>query len=362
MSKMLSEEMTVDQLRKHIASKNRQDIAQRDEIEEAEAMLHAKLLEQTTAKLERFNANLEQFGAGLAQLNQSLRDGISSNIVLAGSVRRYARIMTLFTFLLVAGTAGAIYVLPRQEQLFGLGRMTTLPSRQDRQVEQERLQPADNDIPGTQDVDAAKTPIPNRAPLSSAAEVTPPIRSESSATEAASAPSQPSAQESKNVTVSEPQPFPRVESAIYLPTTSAQAQEQRDEHIVASPVPVAQAQQAVTLPAAPMHAATSVESGPAPESTSRSFKHQTQPYAVTHEPPAAKIGAPGDGSAPVEANSLHGQFNADSIGNADMKEDGDAVRSDQELEESQVSPDERVIPPSRLDTRGGESVAEPVNL
>lgn len=96
MSKLLSHEMSVDQLRKKIeeARKGRPDDA---EIEEAEALLHVKMLEQTNQRLDEVSVTLEMYGAKLNRLTQSLRANVSTSEHLAKSQRRYSRLMLVLT-------------------------------------------------------------------------------------------------------------------------------------------------------------------------------------------------------------------------------------------------------------------------
>ncbi len=105
MSKTLSTEMSVDQIRRHIADRNRQMPVERLEIEEAEAVLQAKLLEQTNVRLDQLNMNLEQFRGEMGQLVQALQEGLGAYHGLQRSIRRYSRATSLLTLLLVLATA-----------------------------------------------------------------------------------------------------------------------------------------------------------------------------------------------------------------------------------------------------------------
>ncbi len=105
MSKTLSTEMSVDQIRRHINERNRQMPVERSEIEEAEAMLQAKLLEQTNVRLDQLNLNLEQFRGEMGQMVHALQEGLGAYQGLQRSIRRYSRATSLLTLLLILATA-----------------------------------------------------------------------------------------------------------------------------------------------------------------------------------------------------------------------------------------------------------------
>ncbi len=100
MSKLLSHEMSVDQLRKKIeeARRGRPDQA---EIEEAEALLHVKMLEQTNQRLDEVSVTLEMYGAKLNRLTQSLRANVNTSEDLAKAQRRYSRTMLVLTAVMI---------------------------------------------------------------------------------------------------------------------------------------------------------------------------------------------------------------------------------------------------------------------
>lgn len=100
------DEMTIAELRKYIAEKNPHDGYGKREAEQAEAVLNAKLLEQTNAGLESVGNRLEGLGAGLNQLNQSLRDGIRSNETVASASSKYSKALVAATVALVVATVG----------------------------------------------------------------------------------------------------------------------------------------------------------------------------------------------------------------------------------------------------------------
>jgi hypothetical protein len=110
MSKTLSTEMSVDQLRRHISERSRQVPTERGEIEEAEILLQAKLLDQTNNRLDQLTAALEQLRTEVSPLLQVLQDGADANRGLQRSVRRYARWHTMATLLLLVAAAVVVRV------------------------------------------------------------------------------------------------------------------------------------------------------------------------------------------------------------------------------------------------------------
>jgi hypothetical protein len=110
MSKTLSTEMSVDQLRRHIAERKRQVPDEGLEIEEAELMLQAKLLEQSNDRLNQLTAGLDQLRAELAQMQQALQEGAEAQRGLQGAMRRYARSHSMTTLLLLLATGVVLRV------------------------------------------------------------------------------------------------------------------------------------------------------------------------------------------------------------------------------------------------------------
>ena len=121
MSRILSTEISLEQLKKHLAEQKIQHENSRSEMEEMEALLHVKLLEQTNSRLEQFGKAVDQLHNQLERLNNSFTDEAKSNKVLAASVRRYSRSMTVLSLLLIAASGGVVYVGSLQQKVALVG-------------------------------------------------------------------------------------------------------------------------------------------------------------------------------------------------------------------------------------------------
>lgn len=122
MSRMFEEEASADRLRQELAERERRRQAGLAEAEEAEALLHIKLLEQTDAKLDHLNANLEHFRAELSQLKQSLQQPAAPAALPLQPKRRSTRLVAAATVALLAAAAGLAYRDWRSPALQGVSQ------------------------------------------------------------------------------------------------------------------------------------------------------------------------------------------------------------------------------------------------
>ncbi len=119
MSKLLNTEFTIEQLRRQIAELKQQQHTERLSIEEAEALLHIKLLDETNAKLDGFAAavgqvqqELSNLRAGLTHMeraNHALRESLGSAEIEVRAGHRHAATLAVLSVVMALATGGVLY-------------------------------------------------------------------------------------------------------------------------------------------------------------------------------------------------------------------------------------------------------------
>ena len=115
MSKTLSVETGLDQLRKQLAEEHKLQEFERQSLEQADALLHTKLLERTNDRLDRVSGSLERFADELQQLNQAWRDLAALSDARAQSSHQYARLTMACMLALLASFVAFILGTWRRE-------------------------------------------------------------------------------------------------------------------------------------------------------------------------------------------------------------------------------------------------------